>query len=88
MKNKAFKIAVVESERGWGSKIDDWMVCLTLDDINDFRKEFNSKNNLDVVPEWYMYADGKPFEVELNDVQYDILNKHKRVWISFLNKHK
>lgn len=27
--NLAVKIAVIESEAGWGRKIDDWMVCLS-----------------------------------------------------------
>lgn len=30
----AVKIAVMEYERGWGSKIDDWMVCLSVEDAN------------------------------------------------------
>ena len=33
MGNKlAVKVAVIESESGWGSRVDDYMVCLSNDD--------------------------------------------------------
>ena len=84
--NLAVKIAVIESESGWGSKIDDWMVCLTIDDCKLFKKEFNSKNNLDSTPDWYMYADGEPLPIELDERKYAILKEDKRIWLSTLNK--
>jgi len=67
----AYKIAVIESEVGWGSKIDDWMVCLTTVDALQFKKEFNSVNTDAVTPKWYMYADGEPETVELNNTQLE-----------------
>ena len=88
MKN-VYKIAVYESERGWGSKIDDYMICLTYEDSIKFIEDFNSKNNLDTVPDWYMFA-GHPEHYEINDEQYNILSSHNNktdtprcgVWLS------
>lgn len=31
-KCKPFKVAIYESERGWGRKLDDHMICLSLED--------------------------------------------------------
>ena len=43
MHNLAVKIAVIESEAGWGRKIDDWMVCLSIEDAKSFEKELISE---------------------------------------------
>ena len=51
-----FRVDIIESERGWGQKIDETKY---FDDANlayKFVEEFNAKNNLDYVPDWYMYA--------------------------------
>lgn len=88
MNNKVYKISVIESERGWGSKIDDYMVCLTHEDAILFKKEFNSDNNLDVVPDWYMYADGEPISIEIKDNQFNYLKENKRVWFKSLKRIK
>jgi hypothetical protein len=84
MKNSAFKIAVIESESGWGRKIDDYMVCLSTDDTKAFEKEFNSKNNLSSAPDWYMSVEGEPQPIDLTDNQFSKLNADKRVWLSVL----
>ena len=86
MKNLAVRIAVVESEAGWGRKIDDWMVCLTVEDAMLYEKEFNSKNTADSVPDWYMQVEGDPEPIELTDKQFDKLVTDKRVWLSTLKK--
>lgn len=52
----AVMVPVIESERGWGQKIDDHMVCLTNEDAGNFSKEFNGKNKPGPTPDWYMYA--------------------------------
>jgi hypothetical protein len=49
-------VDIVESERGWGSKVDGTRDFETEDEANEFVKEYNSKNNLPQVPDWYMYA--------------------------------
>jgi hypothetical protein len=51
-----YKVEVIESERGWGSKIDEVKYFNTKEFAEKFVKEFNSANDKDVVPDWYMYA--------------------------------
>lgn len=58
-----WKLYIVESERGWGQRVDEVMKFNTYDEADKYKKEFNAKNNLDYVPDWYMYADG-PYAVE------------------------
>ena len=41
MKSVIF-VPVIESESGWGSKIDDHMVCLSDTDARIFIDEFNN----------------------------------------------
>ena len=77
-----FKIAVYESERKWGGKIDDWMVCLTSEDALLFKNEFNSKNTEESVPDWYMVVIDEPVPIILDSNQYSVLQKEKRVWLS------
>lgn len=84
MGNLAVKVAVIESEAGWGRKIDDWMVCLSVEDARAFIKEFNSKNTSSSTPDWYMVAEGDPQPIDLSDKQMKKLEKEKRVWLSIL----
>ena len=90
MENKhlAVAIPVVESEKGWGRKIDDYMVCLTMEDAEAFKKEFNSKNTSDTTPDWYMKVEGEPKPIDITDAQLKSLNetKEKRSWLSELKK--
>ena len=51
------KVALIESERGWGSKVDEIKEFSTLEEANEFIEEFNSKNNEKSAPDWYMYAE-------------------------------
>ena len=62
---KVFLVTVIESERGWGKKIDDYMVCQNEDDAKIFIYEFNLENNKVVVPDWYMMAESKLIEKEI-----------------------
>lgn len=50
------KVEIIESERGWGSKIDEIVEFDTKEQADSFIKEYNSKNNLPTTPDWYMYA--------------------------------
>lgn len=81
----ASKIAVIESELGWGRKIDDYMVCLTQEDSLKFKKEFNSENTDETTPDWYMVCEGDPIPVDLSENQYSELEKEGRVWLNTLN---
>jgi hypothetical protein len=84
---KAVRIPVYEFERGWGNKLDDWMVCVTEKDALDFQKSFNAKNDKSVVPDWYMVCMGDVESIELSETQYDYLleAENKRTWLSSIN---
>ena len=40
-------VNIIESELDWGQKIEE---------VKEF-DDFNSENDLDIVPGWYMYAE-------------------------------
>lgn len=50
------KVLIIESERGWGAKVDEVKEFDTKELAEAFIKEYNSKNTEDTVPDWYMYA--------------------------------
>lgn len=50
------KVLIIESERGWGSKVDEVKEFATLEEATEFIRKYNASNNLDKVPDWYMYA--------------------------------
>ncbi len=53
-----YKVIIIESERGWGSKIDEVIYFETADDAADYADIYNKTyNNKDYVPDWYMYAE-------------------------------
>ncbi len=83
----AFKVEIIESERGWGSKVDDYMICLSQQDAELFKEEFNSFNISVTIPEWYMAASSIS-TIELNDAQLQKLNEYKRIYWSQLKKEK
>lgn len=59
-----FKVALIESERGWGQRIDEIEEYDTYEEAVARIKEVNAKNNLSYVPDWYMYAEPSNFEME------------------------
>jgi len=74
------RVPVIESEMGWGAKTDDYMICRSRSEAKDFITEFNADNNLDVVPDWYMYAEDKIEVCELTLGQYKILQERGNTW--------
>lgn len=56
------KVEIIESERGWGQKVDEvkYFEAATFEEATklatDFCNEYNADNNEAVVPDWYMYA--------------------------------
>ena len=56
-KEKEYKVVIIESERDYGQKIDETKYFYTEDEAKNFVKEYNSKNNLNKTPDWYMYAE-------------------------------
>lgn len=53
----AWKVAIIESERGWGQKVDDVKYFDNEEEANQFVRKFNSQNTAGHVPDWYMYAE-------------------------------
>ena len=49
-------VDIIESERGWGSKVDETKEFTDYDEAKAFVKRYNADNNLPEVPDWYMYA--------------------------------
>jgi hypothetical protein len=49
-------VEIIESESGWGQRIDSVKEFVSLKEAEKFVKEFNSHNTEERVPEWYMYA--------------------------------
>lgn len=56
IKGQKVRVCIIESERGWGSKVDEVKYFDTRQEAEAFCKQYNSKNNLPEVPSWYMYA--------------------------------
>ena len=57
MKAEVFYTAVIiESERGWGQRVDGTKEFKSEKKRDNFIQKFNSKNNEPVTPDWYMYA--------------------------------
>lgn len=62
MKTK-WKVDIIESEAGWGQKVDSTEIFQSFDEAMKYVEEFNSQNNLPHVPDWYMYA-SSPYQSE------------------------
>jgi ribosome-binding factor A len=54
-------VTVMESERSWGQRVDEVKLFDDYETAKAFVDKFNSANDKDEVPSWYMYAcDPKP----------------------------
>lgn len=56
------KVYIIESEAGWGSKVDETMEFDTVEEAEKYVKEYNTPNEKDwkknkTVPSWYMRAE-------------------------------
>jgi hypothetical protein len=52
------KVEIIESERGWGQRVDEVMTFDTKEQAEKFCRDYNSLHNtpMDAAPDWYMYA--------------------------------
>lgn len=58
-----WRVDIIESERGWGSKVDDSVYFTDRVEADTWAKEYNSKYNPEgPVPDWYMVAE-RPVQV-------------------------
>lgn len=51
-----WKVDIIESERGWGQKIDETVYFDNEPEAVKFQQDYNARNTAKVVPDWYMYA--------------------------------
>jgi hypothetical protein len=63
--NAKYAVDIIESEAGWGQRIDETMYFDSKDAADKFVEKYNSKNNLPQTPSWYMRAD-PPYLVDLD----------------------
>lgn len=58
MNGKKWRVEIIESELGWGSKVDEVKEFDTWEEANEFTRDYNTKYNppSDNTPDWYMYA--------------------------------
>lgn len=55
-KIKAYKVKIIESERGWGTKVDEVKYFDNETEALNFCKKYNEINPPGPAPEWYMQA--------------------------------
>ena len=52
------KVMMIESERGWGSRVDQIITFPTRAEAVKYANEYNQKyNNQKEVPDWYIIAE-------------------------------
>lgn len=51
-----YRVFLMESESGWGQRVDETKYFDELTDAEEYVKDFNSRNTAKVTPSWYMYA--------------------------------
>lgn len=68
-----WKVTIIESERGWGQRVDEVKEFKTYEDAKKFQIEFNAQNDKDYVPDWYMVAHNPVFDSSAIDKE--LMNK-------------
>jgi hypothetical protein len=52
-----YRVDLIESERGWGQKIDETIYFDNEAEARKYCEDFNARNTEAVAPDWYMRAD-------------------------------
>lgn len=52
----AYRVDIIESERGWGTKVDEVKYFDSEESAKAFCAEYNKTNTASVAPDWYMQA--------------------------------
>jgi hypothetical protein len=63
--NGPWRVSIIESERGWGSKVDEIIEFATEAEAVSYVTNYNTKHNPNLggpVPDWYMVAE-TPYKV-------------------------
>lgn len=50
------RVEIIESEQGWGQRVDEVKEFPTVEEAEAFIEKYNSRNDKPTVPDWYMYA--------------------------------
>jgi hypothetical protein len=53
----AYRVDLVEHERGWGSKVDETLYFDNEDEARNYVQTFNTRNTVKTAPDWYMVAE-------------------------------
>lgn len=54
---RAYRVDIIESERGWGQRVDETLYFDNEAEAREYCRQFNSRNTEAVAPDWYMRAD-------------------------------
>jgi hypothetical protein len=55
---KPWRVDMIESERGWGSKVDESFYFDTFEEADKFHVDYNNKHNTAwPPPDWYIVAE-------------------------------
>ena len=65
-----WKVTIIESESGWGQKVDEAKEFTSYEDAKRFQIEFNKENTALVAPDWYMSAQNPVFESSVYNSEY------------------
>lgn len=57
MVNAVYRVHLIESERGWGQRGMGHKDFNSKVEADAFVKDYNSKNNEPVTPDWYSFAE-------------------------------
>ncbi len=49
-------VHIIESERGWGQRVDEELTFPTVAKAKAFVEDYNKVNDKPTPPDWYMYA--------------------------------
>ena len=52
----SIKVIIIESERGWGQRIDEIKEFDDRKEAEAFCESLNKQNDKPYVPDWYIYA--------------------------------
>ena len=65
-----WKVTIIESERGWGQKVDEVKEFTSYEDAKKFQIEFNKENTATAVPDWYVSTQNPVFESSIYNSEY------------------
>lgn len=51
-----YRIDIIESEKGWGKRVDESLYFDSKEEAELYRVKFNAQNTGSKTPDWYQYA--------------------------------